>query len=106
MPVARDGRETHNSVVANEVVDFTALDVCSAVIAGAGARVKSRIFRVGPRFGQTRMASGSPAECLIDFSTSRTVWAFATRRFMLRPRFDSGPEALPVARHQSRRSHS
>lgn len=54
MPVARDGREAGDSVVADEVVDLTALDVRGAVIASAGAGVKSRVSSTGPRFGQTR----------------------------------------------------
>ena len=54
MPVARNGRETGDSVVADEVIDFTALDVRRAVIASAGAGVKSRVSRTRPRFGQAR----------------------------------------------------
>ena len=48
MAIARHGRKTCNSLVANEVVDFSALDICSAVIPGASARVKPRVSRTGP----------------------------------------------------------
>ena len=53
MAVAGYRHETRDSMIANEVVDFTALDVCSAVVARASACVESCVSRTRPRGGQT-----------------------------------------------------
>src|SRR5882724_1737103 len=49
MAVACHGGESGNSVGANEVIDFAALDVCAAVIAAA----KTGVSCSGPRLGDT-----------------------------------------------------
>jgi hypothetical protein len=53
VPVARDGGEAGNTVVANEIVDFTPLDICRAVITSAGAGIESRKSCAEPRHSQT-----------------------------------------------------
>src|SRR5579862_802147 len=41
--VAGYGRETSNSVLTNEIINFATLNVCGAVVSGAGTRVKTSV---------------------------------------------------------------
>src|SRR6266436_1454871 len=66
MAVARYRHETCDSMITNEVVDFTALDVCSAVVAGASTCVESCVSRAWPGSGQTGgqiLRVGAHVEC-------------------------------------------
>ena len=62
--VACHRRETCNSVIANEVVNLAALDVCGTVIASTRICVEPRIARARPRLTSTPAAnSAGPRAC-------------------------------------------
>src|SRR5262249_34867632 len=52
--VASDGYEACDSVVANKVIDFAALNVRGAVIPRPGGGIESRISLTGPNRGPSR----------------------------------------------------
>src|SRR5690348_7525742 len=51
--VARYCHETCNPMIADEVVNFTTLNICGAVVACASARVEACVAPTWPRGGQT-----------------------------------------------------
>src|SRR5580704_7896361 len=54
VPVAGHSCEASNSVVANEIIDFAALNICGAVIPSTKSGFEARVSRAWPSHSQAR----------------------------------------------------